>query len=121
MRRGVRSSWAASPLRDAVEALPAAEEVRARYTRTAFKHWTDTDRDGCNTGKEVLLAEAFTTPEQGARCAVEGGLWYSPVDAAGGLDVDHRVPLTEAWNSGAGQWPARELEAYASDRPTSCG
>ncbi|MGW7400853.1 HNH endonuclease family protein [Streptomyces cyaneofuscatus] len=110
----------ALPLKDAVRALPAAEETRAGYTRTAFKHWTDADRDGCNTRKEVLLAEAFTAPGQGARCALEGGRWYSPyddiyVEAAGGLDVDHMVPLAEAWDSGAGAWSAKEREAYAND------
>jgi hypothetical protein len=68
----------------------------------------------------VLLAEAFIAPEQGARCALTGGEWYSPydgvyVEAAGGLDVDHMVPLAEAWDSGAGEWSAKEREAYAND------
>jgi hypothetical protein len=84
--------------------------------RTSFKHWTDADKDQCNTRKEVLLAEAFIAPEQGARCALSGGEWYSPyddvyVDAADGLDVDHMVPLAEAWDSGAGMWSAKEREA----------
>ncbi|MFF7535326.1 hypothetical protein ACFZB2_40700 [Streptomyces bobili] len=106
----------ALPLQEAVEALPAADESRAGYIRTSFKHWTDADKDQCNTRQEVLLAEAFLAPGQGARCALSGGEWYSPyddiyVDAAGGLDVDHMVPLAEAWDSGAGEWSAREREA----------
>ncbi|WOT40734.1 HNH endonuclease family protein [Streptomyces coeruleorubidus] len=110
----------ALPLRDAVKALPAADETRAGYTRTSFRHWTDADKDQCNTRKEVLLAEAFIAPEQGSRCALTGGEWYSPyddvyVEAAGGLDVDHMVPLAEAWDSGAGEWSAKEREAYAND------
>ncbi|WP_308293306.1 hypothetical protein [Streptomyces sp. YS415] len=97
----------ALPLKEALKVLPAADETRAGYMRTSFKHWTDADRDGCNTRKEVLLAEAFIAPEQGERCALSGGEWYSPyddvyVDAVGGLDVDHMVPLAEAWDSGAG-------------------
>ncbi|MEU9331135.1 hypothetical protein AB0D91_46770 [Streptomyces canus] len=58
--------------------LPAADETRAGYTRTSFRHWTDADNDQCNTRKEVLPAEAFLAPEQGTGCALTGGEWYSP-------------------------------------------
>jgi D-tyrosyl-tRNA(Tyr) deacylase len=66
--------------------------------------WTDADKDGCNTRAEVLLDEAVTAPEVGAGCALTGGSWYSPyddqyLDNARQLDVDHLVPLAEAWDS----------------------
>ncbi|MDT0382507.1 HNH endonuclease family protein [Streptomyces sp. DSM 42041] len=117
---GEPGSTVALPLRDAVEALPAAEETRTGYKRTLFRHWTDADKDSCSTRNEVLLGEAFIAPEQGARCKLTGGQWYSPYDdvyvaAPGGLDIDHMVPLAEAWDSGAGMWSAKEREAYAND------
>ncbi|WP_243762139.1 hypothetical protein [Streptomyces sp. Tu 3180] len=43
------------PLADAVAVLPTADESRDGYTRDAFRHWVDSDRDGCNTRMEVLL------------------------------------------------------------------
>ncbi|MFE6977215.1 HNH endonuclease family protein [Streptomyces sp. NPDC057682] len=108
------------PLADALAALPVADEDRSGYERTKFKHWIDADKDGCNTRAEVLKAEAVVAPEQGARCKLTGGRWYSPysnsyVDAPGGLDIDHLVPLAESWDSGASGWTAAEREAYAND------
>ncbi|MCE0446775.1 HNH endonuclease family protein [Streptomyces tricolor] len=101
-------------------ALPVQDESRAGYTRDKFKHWTDADKDGCNTRAEVLLAEAVNAPTAGPRCALTGGAWYSPYDDqyfdnARQLDVDHLVPLAEAWDSGASTWTPKEREAYAND------
>ncbi|MFF5303481.1 HNH endonuclease family protein [Streptomyces sp. NPDC013161] len=108
------------PVRDALATLPVQGESRAGYERTKFKHWTDADRDGCNTRMEVLKAEAVTVPVQGSNCILTGGSWYSPyddrhLDSASKLDVDHLVPLAEAWDSGASQWTAKERELYAND------
>jgi hypothetical protein len=89
------------PVRDALAALPVQDESRTGYTRDKCKHWTDADRDGCNIRAEVLLAEAVTDPQQGPKCALTGGRWYSPyddhyLDAARQRDVDHlvSVPVT---------------------------
>ncbi|MFF7986968.1 HNH endonuclease family protein [Streptomyces sp. NPDC007901] len=108
------------PVRDALAALTVADESRAGYSRDKFKHWTDADKDGCNARAEVLLEEAVTAPEVGAKCALTGGSWYSAYDdryfdSASKLDVDHLVPLAEAWDSGASAWTAKEREAYAND------
>lgn len=100
--------------------LPVADESRAGYVRTAFKHWVDADKDGCNTRNEVLKVEAVTAPEQGAGCKLTGGSWFSyyddtVVDGPSGLDIDHMVPLAEAWDSGASAWTAQRREVYAND------
>nr|WP_107056083.1 HNH endonuclease family protein [Streptomyces griseus] len=110
----------ALPVRDALAALAVQDEDRTGYERTKFRHWVDTDRDGCNTRSEVLIEEAVTAPEQGANCALVGGSWYSPYDdtyftQARALDIDHLVPLAEAWDSGASAWTAAERQAYAND------
>ncbi|MFD6287510.1 HNH endonuclease family protein [Streptomyces sp. NPDC060205] len=49
-----------------------------------------------------------------------GGEWYSYYDgvtltAPGGLDIDHLVPLAEAWDSGASAWTPARRHAYAHD------
>ncbi|MFE2726660.1 HNH endonuclease family protein [Kitasatospora sp. NPDC059327] len=116
----VAGEAATVPLREAIEALPVAEESRAGYERTKFRHWIDADKDGCNTRKEVILREAIVAPQIGPGCSLTGGLWYSIYDGvtvtdASALDVDHVVPLAEAWDSGASTWSAAERQAYAND------
>lgn len=110
------------PLTAAVDILPLAAEVRDGYERAAFKHWNagDIPGDGCNTRAEVLLSEAVDPPTVLAGCKLSGGRWWSYYDAqwmtsASGLDIDHMVPLAEAWDSGASQWTAERREAYAND------
>ncbi|WP_257134100.1 hypothetical protein [Streptomyces sp. st140] len=84
-------------LADAIKKIPVAEEKRTGYKRDAFKHWVDEDEDGCPTRQEVLIAEAVTAPDQGARCTLSGGSWLSSYDDvevtdARKLDIDHMVP-----------------------------
>ncbi|WP_256339303.1 MULTISPECIES: hypothetical protein [unclassified Streptomyces] len=68
------------PVQDALAQLPVRVEDRTGHVRTAFKHWVDADKDGCNTRAEVLKAEAVIAPEQINRCSLVGGSRYSPYD-----------------------------------------
>ncbi|MYY80875.1 DUF1524 domain-containing protein [Streptomyces sp. SID335] len=107
-------------LKQAIAALPTAAESREGYQRSRFKHWTDDDHDSCNTREEVLIAESRIEPTVGAGCKVTGGQWYSYYDGKTltqprGLDIDHMVPLAEAWDSGASIWSAKRRQAYAND------
>nr|WP_224756592.1 HNH endonuclease family protein [Streptomyces sp. col6] len=108
------------PLADAIKKIPVAAEKRAGYERDSFKHWVDEDEDGCSTRQEVLIAEAVTAPKQGERCALTGGSWRSYYDEAEvtdarKLDIDHMVPLAEAFDSGAYDWTPERRQAYAND------
>lgn len=107
-------------VRDLIAQLRVADESRAGYQRTAFKHWTDADKDGCSTRNEVLLDEAVVAPVRSTGCKLTGGQWFSyyddtTVDGPSGLDIDHMVPLAEAWDSGASAWDAARREAFAND------
>ncbi|MFJ2094643.1 HNH endonuclease family protein [Streptomyces sp. NPDC087901] len=107
-------------LAEAIAKLSDGTEDRVGYERDSFHLWIDADKDSCDTRKEVLLAEAVKAPEQGARCALTGGEWLSyydevTVDAATKLDIDHVVPLAEAWDSGASNWDSGRRERYAND------
>ncbi|MDQ1052019.1 HNH endonuclease family protein [Streptomyces sp. V4I2] len=111
------------PLSYAIGQIPLAEESRAGYTRDKFKHWnTGLDpADGCNTRAEVLLAEASEAPTVSAGCKLTDGEWLSYYDEQevsdpAKLDIDHMVPLAEAWDSGASTWSAARREAYANDQ-----
>ncbi|MBW3709703.1 HNH endonuclease [Streptomyces griseus] len=110
-------------LADAVGLVQVTEEDRTGYTRSSFKHWNSGDNasDGCNTRAEVLISEAVVAPAVGAGCKLTGGTWISYYDgqevtSAGSLDIDHMVPLAEAWDSGASAWTAARREAYANDQ-----
>ncbi|MEE4493593.1 HNH endonuclease family protein [Streptomyces sp. BE230] len=107
-------------LADGIQRLPLAAESREGYERTKFKHWVDADKDSCNTRAEVLISESRVPATVETGCKVTAGEWYSYYDgvtvaAPGGLDIDHMVPLAEAWDSGASQWTAARREAYAND------
>jgi hypothetical protein len=108
------------PLRTLIADLPVATEVRTGYNRDLFPHWIDADSDGCNTRYEVLIAEAVTAPSVGSGCTLTGGRWYSYYDGAywtlpADLDVDHFVPLAEAWDSGARNWTTAQRQSFAND------
>ncbi|BCM65724.1 hypothetical protein EASAB2608_01058 [Streptomyces sp. EAS-AB2608] len=105
------------PLVDAVAALPVAAEDRTGYDREiSFGGWIDADRDGCNTRAEVLLAEAVEQPTVTGRCKLASGRWYSWYDDTyvTATDIDHAVPLAEAWDSGAKAWPKQRRVEYAN-------
>lgn len=100
--------------------LVTADDHDFGYARTLFKHWIDADKDGCNTRYEVLIAEAIVKPKVGAGCYLTGGKWKSSYDGKvftnpTGLDIDHMVPLAEAWRSGAWAWTASQRMEFAND------
>ncbi|MFD8813853.1 HNH endonuclease family protein [Streptomyces sp. NPDC059627] len=117
-------SAAGVPLFEALSWIEEAEEgSRGVYSRDQFKHWNRglNPNDGCDTRKEVILSEALEAPEVGPKCALAGGRWFSEYDqtwvtSSKDLDVDHMVPLAEAWDSGAAVWTAARREAYANDQ-----
>jgi hypothetical protein len=113
------SQWSGT-LTQAIAHVPVAGEVRTGYARDKFHLWIDADGDGCNTRAEVLISEAEDAPTIGSGCSLSGGRWYSFYDgvsqtSASALDIDHVVPLAEAWDSGARSWSASRREAYAND------
>ncbi|MGW3304496.1 HNH endonuclease family protein [Streptomyces rubiginosohelvolus] len=113
----------ALPLFDAIDRLPIAEERREGYQRTLYKHWNRglNATDGCDTRREVILAEAVDAPVVAAGCKLTGGSWRSAYDDlvvtdSGRLDVDHFVPFAEVFDSEQTPWSAARREAYANDQ-----
>ena len=100
--------------------LTVSEDKLSGYNRNLFKHWIDADKDGCDTRAEVLIDEAFVKPKIGPKCKLTGGKWVSAYDGkiltnSSQLDVDHFVPLAEAWRSGAWKWTPMQRQAFAND------
>lgn len=95
-----------------------AEGSSTGYSRDKFPHWI-TQSGACNT-REVVLKRDGTNVSQDSGCATVSGSWYSQYDgatwtAASDLDIDHMVPLAEAWRSGASGWTTDRRQSYAND------
>lgn len=100
--------------------LDSGSEHPSGYDRSKFTHWVDADGDGCDARDEVLIAEAMSKPQVRAGCELNGGSWRSRYDGVttstpSGFDVDHMVPLNEAWQSGAWRWSPGTRKAFAND------
>jgi len=109
-----------APLRTAIDSLTVASENRTGYNRDLFPHWIDADGDGCSSRNEVLIEEAEEAPSIGSGCSLSGGRWYSYYDGVSwtntsDIDIDHMVPLAEAWDSGARTWTTATRQSYAND------
>ncbi|GGD19331.1 hypothetical protein GCM10007231_18080 [Nocardioides daphniae] len=122
---------------DALTSLPSVPRSPAglpAYDRDAFgRAWDDVEGNGCNQRDDVLLRDAVpgTTVlgRQGAcRHDVLAGTWIDPYTGrelvlddlkdlrrAQAVQIDHVVPLAEAWRSGASQWSSARRRAFAND------
>jgi len=101
--------------------ITVQNEYASGYSRSLFKHWIDANGNGCDTREEVLIAESHSKAHVDAYgCKVIEGDWLSPYDNVthtnpSELDIDHMVPLKEAWDSGAWNWTAAQRQTYAND------
>ncbi|KAF9276155.1 hypothetical protein BGZ68_010216 [Mortierella alpina] len=88
------------------------------YDRKKFKHWI-TISGQCNTRETVLKRDGIDVVTD-SLCAAKSGTWHSPYDNAtwteqSDLDIDHVVPLKEAWESGASAWTDAQRQKFAND------
>jgi hypothetical protein len=100
----------------------AVPSHRDEYARTAdFGGWTDVR--GCQNTRATLLVRTsqapvtFTTARD---CTVKTGRWIDPWSGTAATDasafqIDHTVPLGNAWRSGAWSWSHEQRVAYAND------
>jgi hypothetical protein len=76
------------------------------------------DGDNCNVRDEVLSADGTKVKTSG--CNVVAGTWFSTydgkiLDAPAKVEIDHLVPLANAWRSGAVTWTDARREDFAND------
>jgi hypothetical protein len=103
-----------------LRALPGwAELTSPAYSRSKFKHWINIGQTGCNARYVVLWQETLRRPKPA--CSSRTGRWRSAYDGvvltrASQLDVDHMIPLAEAWRSGAAtRWDSATRQRFAND------
>ncbi|MFC7530355.1 HNH endonuclease family protein [Actinoplanes sp. GCM10030250] len=87
------------------------------YTREKFPHWRDTG-DNCDVRDTVLKRDGEKVKFSG--CNVVAGTWHSVYDdqvlaSPTKVDIDHMVPLANAWRSGAAKWTNEERGNFAND------
>lgn len=105
-------------------------EVKGRapktgYSRAAFTHWSDLNRDGCDSRNEILKRDltqiVFKT---GTRdCKVISGQLLDPLSgktlifssSKSTVDIDHLVSLSNAWQTGAAYFDKKTRESLAND------
>ncbi len=109
----------AATARSYLAAMPAtAEHSLTGYSRDLFPHWINIS-GACNTRETVLKRDGSGVVTDSS-CAATSGSWYSPYDgatwyAASDVDIDHLVPLAEAWRSGAWSWTTSQRQNLAND------
>ena len=96
------------------------------YSRDKFRHWSKASDFGWNPpqascdAREAALIRDGEDVEVGSGCKVTSGTWYDPYtdrtySDPQDLDIDHVVPLANAWRSGAPSWTDEQRERYAND------
>jgi hypothetical protein len=96
----------------------AGEGSTTGYSRELFPHWI-TISGTCNTRETVLVRDG-TGVSVNSSCQPTSGSWFSPYDGAtwddpADVDIDHVVPLAEAWRSGADTWTISRRQSFAND------
>lgn len=102
----------------ALESLTvAAARPMTGYSRDRFSHWRKTGSN-CDVRDTVLERDGKNVKKNG--CNVTGGEWFSVYDSATfhdplEVDIDHMVPLANAWRSGADKWTDEKRSDFAND------
>ncbi|MFF5082206.1 HNH endonuclease family protein [Actinoplanes sp. NPDC000266] len=89
----------------------------AGYSREKFPHWRDTGSN-CDVRDSVLKRDGRNVKFSG--CNVVAGTWTSFYDgqvlnSPTKVDIDHMVPLANAWRSGASKWTTDKRGDFAND------
>jgi hypothetical protein len=95
----------------------AVQHSMTGYSRDRFPHWRKAGAN-CDVRDAVLKRDGKDVKLDG--CNVTAGSWYSWYDAKTyteltKVDIDHMVPLANAWRSGADKWTDDKRSDFAND------
>ncbi|GAB2981789.1 HNH endonuclease family protein [Nocardioides montaniterrae] len=129
------SATAAARLLSQLEVTPRPRED-GTYLRAAYgESWRDVDGNGCNQRDDVLQRDAVpgsleVGQQGGCDHDVLAGTWHDPytghtlvftdlkdLHQAIAIQIDHVVPLAEAWYSGARDWSPDRRSRFANWLP----
>jgi len=109
-----------SPTRTALGKLTVhAATSQTSYARSRFGSGWISQGTGCDTRDRVLLRDGLGTLA-GASCTITAVHWRSLYDGAivtvrSQVQIDHIVPLANAWRSGASRWTRARRVRFAND------
>jgi hypothetical protein len=116
-----QSSGSSAPATESPRLLDQLAVARAGsmsgYSREHFPHWRKAGKN-CDVRDTVLQRDGTGIELSG--CNVVGGRWVSVYDNKtltdpADLDIDHMVPLANAWRSGADDWDDKKRGDFAND------
>jgi len=102
---------------------------RTGYDRALFgQAWADVDHNGCDTRNDVLRRDLrpYVLKSGTNGCMVLSGTLHDPYSGrtiafvrgkstSTAVQIDHVVPLSDAWQKGAQQWSTPRRTALAND------
>jgi hypothetical protein len=96
----------------------AAARPMTGYSRDRFPLWRRVDAN-CDA-RDVVLKRDGTNVKTDKDCKIISGTWLSPYDKVTVheselIDIDHMVPLANAWRSGADVWNDDQRTQFAND------
>lgn len=109
---------AAQAAKDLATLKVAAQLSMDGYSRDKFHIWAS-QGGGCDT-RDVVLKRDGHDVQATSTCKITDGSWTSPYNEKTyhdplQLDIDHLVPLGDAWQSGAANWTDDKRKAFAND------
>ncbi|MFI6988090.1 HNH endonuclease family protein [Nonomuraea wenchangensis] len=109
-------------------------QVKGRAPRTGFDRdefgpsWADVDRNGCDTRNDILkrdLEDETFKPGTHDCIVLTGTLkdaysgktikFKRGQDTSTAVQIDHLIPLSDAWQKGAQQWSPTKRKEFAND------
>jgi hypothetical protein len=101
----------------------------AGYSRDEFPHWASDaasfgwrEPDGSCDVRDAALIRDGQGVQIDEDCSITAGTWLDPYTGrtltdSSGVDIDHVVPLANAWRSGASSagWSTADREGFAND------
>lgn len=99
---------------------------KAKYSREKFKHWASPSKNygfvqysECNVRVAAIARDAEALEIN--NCKISAAVLKDPYTgqrisgSQKDFDIDHIVPLSEAWNSGADKWDDNKRKNFAND------
>ncbi|WP_407661454.1 HNH endonuclease family protein [Frankia nepalensis] len=125
---GAATAGAGAPALQVLDTLKVQDHyTRKDYERDEFgSSWKDVDHNGCDTRNDILHRDLHSiTVRKSDTCIVLTGELSDPYTNrivrfdrgrnASGVQIDHVIPLADAWRTGAYAWTDEQREAFAND------